>query len=516
VHPLLPFATFVPRRLGGLDYLLIALYFGANLGIGAWCARRRQSTSNDFFLGGGRISWWAASISYFATVTSSISFMALPAATFTGDWTVFGSSPAQSLAGILVGFAFVSILRRLDLTTVFGYLDRRFDRRVRLLGAGLAVLLKVGGRMSVVLLLPSLALSTVTGLNVYASIVAMGLVTTLYALKGGFEAVIWTDVLQAGVMVGGMILAISRLAAHVDGGLAGIVHLGAAAGKFRVARWDWDFSGPTVWVFVGMFLASIFTYVADQPLMQRVFAAANERDARRTVLLGNSLSLGVSLLFFFLGSSLFVFYHLHPERLDPALPNDAIFPYFIANEMPPGIVGIIVAALFAASMGALSSTINATAAIVVSDFQGALAPQATEAAQARLARVATVVAGLLATGLACYIASLGVPSLWDQFLKLVALIGGGFPGVFALGLLTRRATSEGVIVGALASIAVTGWLQACTHTSSFFHGFVAISSCMIIGYLSSLVWGRPRSAASLRGLVVWDLKSLSPAPSARG
>jgi len=506
----LPLAAFIPRRLGGLDYILIVVYFALNLGIGWWCSRRRQSTSQDFFLGGGRISWWAVAVSYFATVTSSISFMALPAATFTGDWTVFGSSPAQSLAGILVGFAFVSVLRRLELTTVFGYLERRFDRRVRLLGAGLAVLLKIGGRMSVVLLLPSLALSTVTGLNVYASILVMGLVTTFYALEGGFEAVIWTDVLQAVVMVGGMILAIARLAAHVDGGLAGIFQIGNAAGKFRVVRWDWDFTGPTVWVFVGMFFASIFTYVADQPLMQRVFAAANVRDARRTVVLGNSLSLVVSLLFFFLGSALFVFYRVHPDRLDPALSTDAIFPYFIANEMPPGIVGIIVAGLFAASMGALSSTINATAAIVVSDFQGTFSPGASAAAKVRLARVATVVAGLLATGLACYLASLSVRSLWDQFLKLVALIGGGFPGVFALGLMTRRATAEGVIIGALASIAITAWLQACTHTSSFFHGFVAISSCIAIGYVSSLFLGRRRTAADLRGLIIWNLRAPKP------
>jgi SSS family transporter len=495
----------IPRRLSQLDYLVIALYFSVNLGIGWWCSRRKQATSKDFFLGGGRMAWWATAVSYFATTTSSISYMALPAATFAGDWTVFGSSPAQSFAGIVIGFAFVRLLRQLNLTTVFGYIDQRFDRRVRLLGAGLAVLLKIGGRMSIIMLLPAIALSTVTGLNVYASILLMGLVTTFYALEGGFEAVIWTDVLQATVMVGGMLLAIGHLAANVDGGMAGLLRVGEAEGKFRTVIWDLSLSRPTVWVFVGMFYASLFNYVADQPLMQRVFAAPNVRAARNTVVLGNSIAVTASLLFFFLGTALFVFYHSHPERLAPSLANDAIFPYFIANELPHGIVGLIVAGLFAASMGALSSTINAMAAIVVSDFQGTFFPRATPAAQVRLARASTLVAGTTATAMACYLASLGLPSLWEQFLRLVALIGGGFPGVFALGLLTKRATSAGVMIGAVASIGVTGWVQSCTSTSPFFHGFVAISSCMVIGYLASLFIGRRKDPATLRGLVIWDL-----------
>ena len=183
----LPLAAIVPRTLDVIDYILLAVYFAVNLGIGWWCARRKQS-SGSYFLGGGRVAPWAMAVSFFATSTSSISFMALPAMSYSTDWMAYGSSPAQALAGILVGFVFVGLLRKLNLTTVFGYLDQRFDHRVRLLGAGLAVLLKVCGRMSVVMLLPALALSTVTGLNVYLSILVMGIVTTIYAMEGGFEA----------------------------------------------------------------------------------------------------------------------------------------------------------------------------------------------------------------------------------------------------------------------------------------------------------------------------------------
>ena len=497
-------ATFAPNTLAWQDYVLLALYFAVNLGIGWWCARRKQSSSGDFFLGGGRVAWWAAAISFFATATSSISFMALPARTYTTDWMSFGSAPAQAFAGVLTGLVFVDVLRRLNLTTIFGYLERRFDRRVRLLGAGLGVLLKVGGRMSVVMLLPSLALSTVTGLNVYASILLMGTVTTIYAMEGGFEAVIWTDVLQVGVTYGGVAVALFFLSRGVDGGLAGVVHTGNAAQKFHTVSWAFDATQPTMWVFVGMFFGHIFTQLADQPLMQRMLATKDPREARRTVVVGNMIGLASSVMFFFVGTSLWTFYRAHPERLASGVPTDAIFPYFIANELPHGVVGLIVAGLFAAAMGALSSAINATAAIVVSDFQPVLQPNATAAEQVRLARLATLACGVIATGMAAWLAWRNVASLWDEFLKLSALIGGGFPGVFALGLLTKRANAPGVIIGAVASIAVTWAVQTYTATSAFLQAFVAIASCMAIGYAASWLFAARGTDETRRGLTLWD------------
>jgi SSS family transporter len=478
--------AFTPRFLGWEDYLMLTVYFAANLGIGWWWSRRGQS-SGGYFLGNGRIGWLVAAISFFATKTSSISFMALPAKSYQSDWLSFGSSPAQSMAGLVVGLFLVRLLRRQNITTVYTYLERRFDRRVQLLGAGLGVLLKVCGRLSVVMLLPALALSTVTGLNVYLSILLMGVVTTIYAMEGGFEAVIWTEVLQVIVTYGGVILALFFLLAGVDGGLGGILKAGNDAEKFHMVSWAADLSEPTAWVFIGMFFGHIFTQLADQPLMQRMLATANEHEAQRTVLIGNLLGLASSITFFFIGTALYVFYQAHPDRLVGALPNDAIFPYFIANELPRGAVGLVVAGLFAAAMGSLSSTINSVAAIVVTDFQGKLQPRATETQRLRLAKLSTLACGVLGTGMASYLAYRNVASLWDEFLRIIALVGGGFPGVFALGLLTRRAHSSGVIIGALASIGVTWLVQNYTSTNVFLHGFVAVGSCMVIGYVASLL-----------------------------
>ncbi|OAM89633.1 sodium/solute symporter [Termitidicoccus mucosus] len=496
------------RTLAWQDYVTLVLYFALNLGIGWWCARRKQDAANDYFLGGGRIPWWAAAVSFFATATSSISFMALPAQAYSDkNWLTYGTVPSQTLAGFATGFFFVALLRRMNITTIFSYLERRFDKRVQLLGAALGVMLKIGGRMSVVLLLPALALSTVTGLNVYVSILLMGVVTTIYAVEGGFEAVVWTDFIQAIVVFGGVIVSIVYVSMGVEGGLPGIFEKGLAAGRFHAADWSLNLSGNTVWVFTGMFFATIFTYLGDQPLMQRILGTATDREARNTVVMGCVIGTVSATLFFFIGTSLSLFYEANPAKLAEGLPNDAIFPFFIANELPHGIVGLIIAALFAVSMGALSGIINSAAAIVVSDFQMTFRPQSTERQRVKLARFTTFLCGALATLFAMYLAHLNAPSLWKVFIKLVALIGGGFPGVFALGMLTRRANAPGVLVGALASIVVTWAVQTFTSTNVFFHGFVAIASCMVVGYAASLAFGGAiKSREELRGLILWQRK----------
>ena len=238
--------------------------------------------------------------------------------------------------------------------------------------------------------------------------------------------------------------------------------------------------------------------------MQRVFAAPNVRAARNTVILGNSIAVTASLLFFLSRHRAVRFLPFSSRRLAPSLANDAIFPYFIANELPHGIVGLIVAGLFAASMGALSSTINAMAAIVVSDFQGTFFPRATPAAQVGSSRLH---AGRRDHGNRHGVLS-GEPR-GALALGTVPEAGGPhrrrIPRRVCAGPADQRATSAGVMIGAVASIGVTGWVQSYTSTSAFFHGFVAISSCMVIGYLASLFIGRRKDPATLRGLVIWAL-----------
>jgi SSS family transporter len=504
---ILPFAALGIRTLNSLDYCILIAYFLFNIAIGLWIVRKNKTenkTSSDQFLrGAGKTAWWAAGISWFATGQSSISVMAIPATTYSKNWLSFGSTPAQSIATVLIAFVFVSLLRKLNITTLFEYLESRFSRKVRVLGAILTLLLKILGRISVVLLLPSLALSQVTGLNVYGSIILIGGVTIAYAIGGGFEAVIWTDVAQSIILFGGLFFVMYQIIHGVPHGLSGIFAVAESHQKLQATSWALDLNEPTIWVFIGMSLGSIFQQVGDQPLMQRVFSTPDVKSARNSVLLGAVLSIPAALFFFFLGTALWAFYQVHPDHLNSLPTSDAIVPYFIVNELPHGLIGLIVAGIFASSMGTISSVINSTATIAKIDCFDLLYPNKSDKAQVSFARWATFAAGLLAMIMALYIASLNVQSLWDQYLQLLALIGGGLPGVFALGLLTRKANSNGVLIGLLVSILITWAVQHYTHISSFLHGFVAIASTIVIGYVASLLIPT-KDKSHLKGLTVWD------------
>jgi SSS family solute:Na+ symporter len=501
---------FEPRNLQVLDYLLILGYFGVNIFIGWWCGRKRK-TEGSYFLG-RKIPWWALGISFYASATSSISYMALPAKTFADNWLVIGTVPAQVAATLVIAFYFVKLLRRLDVTTIFEYLDRRFGRTVRMLGAFLALLVTTMSRMSVVLLLPSLALAAVTGINVYLAIALMGIVTIIYSTEGGFDAVVWTEVLQALVMFGGIGLALHFLMSGIEGGVAEVLTAALREDKFEMLSWEPTLAAPTVWVFLGMFVATVFVQISDQSLMQRVFASADERAARKTLILGTFLGVPSVFLFFFMGTAIWAFYQANPTHFVEGVTNDAIFPYFIANELPVGVVGLIIAGLLAATMSTLSGAINASAAIVERDFYRPFRPDATEKQRLAVGRWASVLSGTVATVMAIYLATLDVRSLWEKFIELTALFGGAFPGVFALGLLTRRASTAGAVAGVIASIGTTLWVQNFMQISVFFHGFIALTVCFVVGLLVSLFFpARPRD---LTGLTLFTLgRPLQPAPS---
>jgi SSS family solute:Na+ symporter len=301
-----------------------------------------------------------------------------------------------------------------------------------------------------------------------------------------------------------MAVALVTIARGVPGGFGALLSEAHAQGKFKAFLFDWSFTQPTVWVFTCLAITTVFLQLGDQALMQRALSAPDEKAARNSVLLAGALILPIALMLFFIGTALFVFYRHQPAALDPALPNDSIFPYFVGNELPHGIVGLIMAGIFSAAMSAVSGSVNAISAIVVRDFLMPVRPKITEQARVRAARITTIVAGGLATGIAAIMATMDIRSLWETFAALIALIGGGFPGIFALGLLTRRANAPGVAIGLVASIGITFAIKHYTATNVFLFTSVAVGSCMGVGYVASLFF--PPPARSLDGLTVYALR----------
>ena len=482
-----------PSGFSSVDYVTLFAYFSVLVAMGLYFASKGSST-DEFFLAGGRMPWWATGLSIFGTQLSSISFMAVPAKVYATDWVYFLLQMTIVLVAFPVVFFYLPYFRRAKMTSAYEYLENRFNLPVRLYASVSFVLYQLG-RMAIVLFLPAIALSTVTGVSVYACILLMGTLSTLYTVMGGIKAVIWTDVVQVFVLYGGALLSLLILLARTDGGLAGIVAAGLDYDKFHMFNWTWDWTTTAVWVvLVGNLFLNLVPYTSDQAVVQRYFTTKDEKAAARSIWTNAILIVPSTLTLFLLGTGLWAFYRANPELLDPALPTDSIFPLFIAQQLPVGIAGLLIAAVFAASMSTLDSSLNSVSAAVVTDFFVRFRPGSSDAARLLLARCLTGGLGAVATATSIALATFDIGSLWDTFQGMMGLLGGGLAGLFALGIFFRRANGGGAMAGAIASVFILYWVQQRTDLHFFLYGAVGILSCIGIGLLASAFFA-PRRAA---------------------
>lgn len=483
-----------------IDYLALAAYLAGLVSIGVYFSRKRL-TSDDFFLAGGRIAWWAAGLSIYGTQLSSISFMAVPAKIYSTDWVYFLLQMTIVMAAFPVVFFYLPFFRRVKMTSAYEYLEQRFNLPVRLYASVSFILYQIG-RMAIVLFLPAIALSTVTGFDVYACILAMGILATAYTVMGGIEAVIWTDVLQVFVLLGGALLSLVILALNVEGGLAGIIDAGMEYDKFHMFNWTWDWTTSAVWVvIVGNFFNNLVPYTSDQAVVQRYFTTRNEKAAAKSIWTNAVLLVPSTLTLFMVGTGLWAFYRSRPELLDPTLPTDSVFPLFIVQQLPAGIAGIVIAAVFAASMSTLDSSLNSVSAAIVTDFYVRFRKSAGDRQRLRLARLLTAVLGASATATSIALASFEVGSLWDAFQGMMGLFGGGLAGLFALGIFFRRASGRGALIGAVSSVAILYGVQQHTDLHFFLYGAVGVLSCVGVGLLAGVLFKDP-APKDLTGLTL--------------
>ncbi len=495
----------ITKGFGALDYGVLVVYLAALVAMGVYFSRREKSTG-DFFLGGHRIPWWAAGLSIFGTQLSAITFMAIPAMSFRTDWAYFLLNMMIVVMAPVVVFFYLPFYRRLGVTSAYEYLEKRFNKTTRLLGSASFLLFQLG-RMGVVLFLPALALRTVTGMNVYACIGVMGVLATLYTVLGGIEAVVWTDVLQVVVLLGGAILSLAIIGLKLsaaDGGLAAAFTMIGDADKLRLADFDWTATRAVLWVvIVGSAAQNLVSYTSDQTVVQRYLTTKDEKTAARGIWTNALLTIPASLIFFGLGTALWAFYKTSPELLNPTGKSDDIFPWFIAQQLPVGVAGLVIAGLFAAAMSSLDSSMNSMATAITTDFYRWFRPAASDRHLLSVARYLTGLLGILGTGSAVVIAILNSPSMWNQYIKVIGLFGGGLAGLFPLGIFTRRANARGAIVGLVGSAAVLYWVATAGVVHGVLYAAVGMASCFVIGYAVSLLlpWGR----RDLENLTVFTL-----------
>ena len=494
-------------RFGFLNYTVLVIYFGILIWMGYYFSKR-ENTTEDYFLGGKRVPWWAAGISIFGTQLSAITFMAIPAKAYATNWVFFLANMGIVLIAPVIIYLYLPFYRRLNVVTAYQYLEERFGVVLRLLGSAQYILLQLA-RMAVIIFLPAIALSTVTGINIYVTLILIGLLSTIYTVLGGIEAVIWSDVLQAVVLLGGALVSLLIIFFSIQGGFAGFIDTAVANQKFHMFNWSWDWTMTAVWVvLIGNTINQLVPYSADQTVVQRYLTTSSEKQAAKSIWTNAILAIPASIIFFGVGTALFVFYGENPGAIDPTLQTDAIFPLFITQNLPAGLAGLIIAGVFAAAMSSLDSAMNSTATATVTDFYYRFRPDSSEKFRLRLARIITVILGLIATGVGFMMANMDIVSLFDVILEVVALFGGSLAGLFVLGIFTKRAHGIGAVIGMLTSMGTLLGVKFTTEIHFFLYGGIGILVCVVVGYLVSLIV--PAPAHDLEGRTIYSIPEILP------
>ena len=495
-------APKVGKAMHRIDYLIILGYIAVLIFLGYYFSRR-EKTTDDFFRGGKRISGWVAGISILGTRWSAISFMSIPAKAFATNWIYYINQFGHMIAAIVVVRYFVAFFCKLNVTTAYEYLGRRFGLVVQSIGSIKFVLFDIF-RMGVLILLPSMVLSVITGVHIYYCILVIGVVSTLYTYLGGIEAVIWSDVMQLCIMISGVLIAIGIALYRVEDPMAAF-SFAAKNGKTEVFDWGFNFSTLTVWVFLLSLPGSANEEVSAQYIVQRFVSAKNQKHAATSAWINGFVGPILIFSFFFMGTAMWIFYQAHPEELNPLMRQpDEILAWFVVEQLPVGLSGLMIGAIFAATMSSLDSSLSSTTTVIINDGYRRFKGNVTEVSALRAAQQITLILGVVGTGSALILAALQVRSLLDYMLELLALLGGGLAGIFYLGMFTTRTGSRGVIMGFIASVSVLYVFKFHTDFSFFLYGAVGVASCVLIGYAASFFL--PDEERDLRGLTVHTLE----------
>ena len=474
-------------HFGWLNWTVLILYLVAMLGMGIYFMRR-ENGAEDFFKGGGRIPWWAAGISIYATMLSAITYMAIPAKAYATDWTYYPMLWMIPVVGFPVIWYYLPYFRRLKAASAYAILEERFNLATRMMASTLFCIFMVA-RMALVMYLPSLALTAVTGIDIYLCIILMGLVTIVYCTMGGVEAVIWGDVVQGCILVGGAIFAAVYLWAGTEGGFAGAWQLAVDNDKMRMFVWSLDYRRVTFWVAIigGGIANNLISYTSDQTVIQRYMTTKDEKSAGRSILVNGFMSVFISVAFYFIGTGLYTFYKTHPQSLDITMQQgDAIFPYFMMSQMPAGVAGLLIAAIFAATMSTISSNINSVSTAFSVDFIQRFRPSIKDATLLRVARWTCIVSGLMGLGIALLMATWDIASLLDYFNTILGLLTSGLGGLFVMAVFFPRIKGRAALTGFIRGEMVVFLMYLYTDVNFFLFGATGIVVSVITALMLSL------------------------------
>ncbi len=480
-----------------ITYLTGIVLFGSSF-------YRRNKTSSAFTLGNNNIPTWVISMSIFATFVSSISYLALPGQAYLSNWNAFVFSLSIPFASFMAVRFFVPLYRSINSPSAYTYLETRFGPWAKIYVSVMYLLTQLM-RTGTILFLLALTLNVILGWSIVTVIIITGLSVMIYSLLGGIQAVVWTDAIQAIILIAGALTCAGIILFSMPEGPGQVFRIAAENHKFSLGSFKPGFTDSTFWVVLvyGVFI-NLQNFGIDQNYIQRYMTASSEKEAKKSALYGGLLYIPVSLLFLFIGTSLFSYYTANSGILPDGIQPDRVFPFFIISKLPGGLTGLLIASVFAAGMSTISTSVNSTATVILNDyFLKSLKGETGEKRSMLILYSSSMVFSLLSITIA--IAMINVQSALETWWKLASIFSGGMLGLFLLGYFSRKANNIAAIAGVITGVLVIGWMSlspifltnsAMQKYISPFHSYMSIvfgtSAIFIVGFLLGLLVSRFR------------------------
>jgi len=515
-------------NLGWMDIAVLAAYFGVIMGMGVFFARKNTNTE-EYFLGGRSFPGWALGLSLLGTSISSVTFIAFPADTFKTSWIRFLPHIVFPFAALVAAWFILPFFRRGTISSAYEYLAKRFGGSVSCYAASLFLIIQLI-RTSTIVYLVSLLLQSITGLDILWCILLTGGITALYTTTGGFDAVIWTDVLQTLTLIFGSILILAIIVHALPGGFGQIISTGIEHHKFSFNQWSTEggfqplargisFSEKTIVMMLLVGFVGFLTGQFDQTSIQRWCSAKSAKEARSSIYFLAVASLPVWGSFMLVGTAIWVYFHHFPdvvasEMLDGTRKAEEIIPYFVINYLPPGIIGIVIAAALAAAMSSLSSSINAVGMVWVHDiYQKFMVKDRDDKHYLKMGFAASAAVSLLMMLGAWWLYKAPTKTLMDFGMILNSLTISGLAGIFLVGMLTRLADSRAIWAGIVCNMLFAGYAllsdrgllpESLTIPFDLYYtAIVGNTITILVSFLTArFVWRTRRT--DFTNLTVWD------------
>lgn len=472
-----------------IDIIVFLLFTGGVVAFG--CSFfKKKGTSEEFTSAGRSLPGWVVGMSIFATYVSSISYLGYPGKAFSGDWNAFVFSLSIPIVSYFAARYFVPFYRSQDSISAYSFLENRFGPWARIYASSCYLLTQIARTGSILYLL-ALPMNVLLGWHIQTIIVVTSVAIVLYSMLGGMKAVIWTEAIQGIILIGGALVCMFILLFDMPGGPVQTFSIAMEDGKFSLGSFGSSLSESTFWVCLiyGIF-TNLQNYGIDQSYVQRYHTAKNEKEAKFSALFGGYLFIPVSAVFFMIGTGLYAFYKVHPGILPDGVGADYVFPFFIVNELPVGLTGLLIASIFAAGMSTIATSVTSSSTIILTDYYQRFRKHAGNRERMLVLKLSSVGVGV--AGILVAFAFMSVQSALDAWWALASIFSGGMLGLFLLGYISRKARNFDAVLGVVCGVILVCWIVI----SPFVHANLAIVFgtllIFLVGFLSANLFNKRR------------------------